>query len=192
MQCEDVEFGVAAALHGSLSILGIEGRLHKLFDPSFKAPQQFGQALNELGMLATSARSEYLNDMYNKKHLNMLTINTRYVSNVSIGFRWLRLIPFARCTVKAIRPSAGLYRNDKLTSNDRVSLEVSELLNSSTVAQRLKKYFIETKQMKERQFNRHMFRISACSIIFGGWTLPYEFAPEIIHFRLKVQRTMYG
>lgn len=46
-------------------------------------------ALNELGMLASSSnsREEYLTEIYSKKYLNMLTINTRYVSNVSIGFR---------------------------------------------------------------------------------------------------------
>nr|CAH7743045.1 unnamed protein product [Callosobruchus chinensis] len=80
MQCEDVEFGVAAALHGSVS----------------RPLNNLDSALNELGMLATSARSEYLNDMYNKKHLNMLTINTRYVSNVSIGFRVRPITPHTR------------------------------------------------------------------------------------------------
>ncbi|KAJ8943282.1 hypothetical protein NQ318_017300 [Aromia moschata] len=40
-------------------------------------------------MLASSTRSreEYLSEIKNRKYLNMLTINTRYVSNVSIGFR---------------------------------------------------------------------------------------------------------
>lgn len=36
---------------------------------------------------STNSREEYLTELYSKKYLNMLTINTRYVSNVSIGFR---------------------------------------------------------------------------------------------------------
>ncbi|KAJ8931432.1 hypothetical protein NQ314_015658 [Rhamnusium bicolor] len=54
--------------------------------------------LNGLGMLATSTKSreEYLAEIQNKKYLNMLTINTRYVSNVSIGFRMRPVIPHVR------------------------------------------------------------------------------------------------
>ncbi|CAG9763338.1 unnamed protein product [Ceutorhynchus assimilis] len=48
-------------------------------------------ALNELGMLATStnSRKKYLAEIKTQNYLNnmLTTINTRYVSNVSIGFR---------------------------------------------------------------------------------------------------------
>ncbi|XP_074037887.1 uncharacterized protein [Leptinotarsa decemlineata] len=49
---------------------------------------ELDSALNELGMLANTATSkdEYLENIENK-YLKMLTINTRYVSNVSMGIR---------------------------------------------------------------------------------------------------------
>jgi len=55
-------------------------------------------ALNELGMLATStnSRKEYLTEIKTNNYLNMLTINTRYVSNVSIGFRVRPSVPHVR------------------------------------------------------------------------------------------------
>lgn len=50
---------------------------------------ELDSALNELGMLASGieSREEYLCEFRNKKYTNMLMINTRYVSNVSIGCR---------------------------------------------------------------------------------------------------------
>lgn len=55
-------------------------------------------ALHELGMLATctNSRQEYLQEIQKKQMLNMLTINTRYVSNVSIGFRVRPITPHVR------------------------------------------------------------------------------------------------
>ncbi|KAJ8923225.1 hypothetical protein NQ315_001780 [Exocentrus adspersus] len=50
---------------------------------------ELDSALNELGMLANSVKSreEYLSEIQNKKCPNMLTINTRFVSRVSVGYR---------------------------------------------------------------------------------------------------------
>ncbi|XP_030754287.1 uncharacterized protein LOC115881067 [Sitophilus oryzae] len=55
-------------------------------------------ALSELGMLAasTNSRQEYLTEIRTKNYLNMLTINTRYVSNVSIGFQVRPSTPHVR------------------------------------------------------------------------------------------------
>lgn len=56
-------------------------------------------ALHELGMLATRTNSttEYLEELNRPKQLlNMLTINTRYVSNVSMGFRVRPTAPHVR------------------------------------------------------------------------------------------------
>lgn len=55
-------------------------------------------ALNELGMLSTTtnSRKEYLTEIKTQNYLNMLTINTRYVSNVSIGFRVRPSTPHVR------------------------------------------------------------------------------------------------
>ncbi|KAG5866308.1 hypothetical protein JTB14_002187 [Gonioctena quinquepunctata] len=59
-------------------------------DLKVSGPQinELDNALDELGMLASSAnsREEYLGDLQNK-YLNMLSINSKYVRNVSIGFR---------------------------------------------------------------------------------------------------------
>lgn len=55
-------------------------------------------ALNELGMLATgtNSRKEYLTEIRTQNYLNMLTMNTRYVSSVSIGFRVRPSAPHVR------------------------------------------------------------------------------------------------
>lgn len=55
-------------------------------------------ALNELGMLATgtTSRKEYLTEIRTQNYLNMLTMNTRYVSSVSIGFRVRPSAPHVR------------------------------------------------------------------------------------------------
>lgn len=80
-------------------------------------------ALNELGMLAsrTKSREEYLCEMYNKKYLNMLTINTRYVSNVSIGFRVRPVTPHVR--YKPYKSSKERYRT-KSENNDNETITV--------------------------------------------------------------------
>lgn len=59
---------------------------------------ELDSALHELGMLATctNSRQEYLREIQNRQVLNMLTINTRYVSNVSIGFRVRPVTPHVR------------------------------------------------------------------------------------------------
>lgn len=59
---------------------------------------ELDSALNELGMLSTRTRScdEYLSEIQNKKFVNMLTINTRYVSNVSFGYRLRPSAPHTR------------------------------------------------------------------------------------------------
>lgn len=44
----------------------------------------------------TNSRQEYLKEIQNKQMMNMLTINTRYVSNVSIGFRVRPITPHVR------------------------------------------------------------------------------------------------
>lgn len=44
----------------------------------------------------TNSRREYLKELHNKNLLNMLTINTRYVSNVSIGFQVRPVTPHVR------------------------------------------------------------------------------------------------
>lgn len=55
-------------------------------------------ALNELGMLATgtNSRKEYLTEIRTQNYLNMLTMNTRYVSSVSIGFQVRPSAPHVR------------------------------------------------------------------------------------------------
>ncbi|CAH0564368.1 unnamed protein product [Brassicogethes aeneus] len=59
---------------------------------------ELDNSLNDLGMLATrtKSREEYLSEIQNKKYLNMLTINTRYVSNVSIGYKVRPTAPHVR------------------------------------------------------------------------------------------------
>lgn len=76
MQCDDVEIELRTA-----------PRLNEL-----------DSALHELGMLAsyTNSRQEYLKEMQQKPLYNMLTINTRYVSNVSIGFQLRPTTPHVR------------------------------------------------------------------------------------------------
>lgn len=76
MQCDDVEIELRTA-----------PRLNEL-----------DSALHELGMLAsyTNSRQEYLKEMQQKPIYNMLTINTRYVSNVSIGFQLRPTTPHVR------------------------------------------------------------------------------------------------
>ncbi|KAF5288758.1 hypothetical protein FQA39_LY15249 [Lamprigera yunnana] len=76
MQCDDLEIELPTA-----------PRLNEL-----------DNALCELGMLAsyTNSRQEYLKEMQQKPIYNMLTINTRYVSNVSIGFQLRPTTPHVR------------------------------------------------------------------------------------------------
>ncbi|CAH1376795.1 uncharacterized protein [Tenebrio molitor] len=62
-------------------------------------------ALQRLGMLATStdSRRDYLKEIRRRSYMNMLHINTRYVSNVSIGFRVRPLTPHVRYKPYTIR-----------------------------------------------------------------------------------------
>ncbi|XP_019881017.1 uncharacterized protein LOC109608901 [Aethina tumida] len=54
--------------------------------------------LNELGMLATrtKSREEYLQEIHNKRFLSMLSLKTRYVSNMSFGFKVRPATPHVR------------------------------------------------------------------------------------------------
>lgn len=78
-------------------------------------------------MLATCTNSskEYLKEIQKKQMLNMLTINTRYVSNVSIGFRVRPITPHVRrykpyTFVK--REERHRTKSENNDSNDGVSL----------------------------------------------------------------------
>ncbi|ENN77801.1 uncharacterized protein LOC109536774 [Dendroctonus ponderosae] len=86
-------------------------------------------ALNELGMLAASSnsRKEYVTEIKTQNYLNMLTINTRYVSNVAFGFR--------------VRPSAPHVRYKPyqlpLKERHRTKSENNDVDGTSTLAQRI-------------------------------------------------------
>ena len=80
------------------------------------------RALHDLGMLATctNSRQEYLREIHNNRQiLNMLTINTRYVNNVSIGFRMrpvaphVRYKPYSSTTRREERQRTRSENNDK-------------------------------------------------------------------------------
>ncbi|XP_050310985.1 uncharacterized protein LOC126746692 isoform X1 [Anthonomus grandis grandis] len=85
-------------------------------------------ALNELGMLATGAnsRKEYFSEIRTRNYLNMLTINSRYVSNVSIGFRVRPSTPHVR------------YKPYQMPQRHRTKSENNDATeNASTVAQKI-------------------------------------------------------
>ncbi|CAH1956756.1 unnamed protein product [Acanthoscelides obtectus] len=152
MQCED-DFGVAAALHETVA----------------RPLNNLDSALNELGMLATSAKSDYLNEMY-KKRYNMLTINTRYVSNVSIGFRVRPIVPHTR--YKPYKCSKERHRtksenNDEVTVTSPPKTEVDCSLDEITQlkkAKSLESIIAETNQMVDLK-NIHLGKPSEVEVV---------------------------
>ncbi|XP_076275910.1 uncharacterized protein LOC143206929 isoform X2 [Rhynchophorus ferrugineus] len=97
-------------------------------------------------MLATTtnSREEYLTEIKTKKYLNMLTINTRYVSNVSIGFRVRPSTPHVRYKPYKM-PSKERHRtrseNNDFESTSAVAYKVVEdcIVDSLAEVSQLKK-----------------------------------------------------
>ncbi|EFA08130.1 uncharacterized protein LOC663388 [Tribolium castaneum] len=100
-------------------------------------------ALQRLGMLATSAdsRREYLKEIQRKPYLNMVRINTRYVSNVSIGFRVRPLTPHVRYKPYAIRERHRTRSENNDSENDAslVKAVVDQVIEDSVDLAQLKK-----------------------------------------------------
>ncbi|RZC04998.1 hypothetical protein BDFB_006642 [Asbolus verrucosus] len=100
-------------------------------------------ALQQLGMLATStdSRREYLKEIRQKPYLNMVRINTRYVSNVSIGFRVRPLTPHVRYKPYTIRERhrTRSENNDSDKDASLVKAVVDDVIESSMDLVQLKK-----------------------------------------------------
>ncbi|XP_066140527.1 uncharacterized protein [Euwallacea fornicatus] len=86
-------------------------------------------ALNELGMLSssTNSRKEYLTEIRTQNYLNMLTMNTRYVSSVSIGFRVRPTVPHVRYKPYQMPPK----------ERHRTRSENNDVETASNIAQKL-------------------------------------------------------
>lgn len=71
-------------------------------------------------MLATctNSRQEFLRERHNKNVLNMLTINTRYVSNVSIGFQVRPTAPHVRYKPYALPRREERYERTRTRSEN--------------------------------------------------------------------------
>lgn len=100
-------------------------------------------ALHELGMLATctNSRQEYLKEIQpNKKMLNTLTINTRYVSNFSIGFRVRPITPHVRYKPYNIIKRGGEERHRTKSENNDSNESIDNLVKT-VVEDPLKKQY---------------------------------------------------
>ncbi|KAL1497674.1 hypothetical protein ABEB36_008596 [Hypothenemus hampei] len=102
-------------------------------------------ALNELGMLATSSnsRKEYLSEIKTKNYLNMLTINTRYVSNVSIGFRVRPSTPHVR-----YKPYQMPLKERHRTRSENNDTESTSSLAQKIVEDCISESLVEISQLK--------------------------------------------
>ncbi|KAK4873666.1 hypothetical protein RN001_013026 [Aquatica leii] len=120
MQCEDLEIELPNA-----------PRLNEL-----------DSALHELGMLAsfTNSRQEYLKEMQQKPIYNMLTINTRYVSNVSIGFQLRPTTPHVR-----YKP----YQNPKREERHRTKSENNDVNETLGIVKGLLEETVNEKVMND-------------------------------------------
>ncbi|KAL3274127.1 hypothetical protein HHI36_015541 [Cryptolaemus montrouzieri] len=91
--------------------------------------KELDAALKGLGMLATTtnSRNEYMKEISNNPCSSSLKINTRYVSNVSIGFKVKSMTPHLR-----YKPYLSKVRNrTKSENNDNENLEfIQNMLNS--------------------------------------------------------------
>lgn len=91
-------------------------------------------ALHELGMLATrtDSRQEYLEELTKPKQLlNMLSMNTRYVSNVSMGFRVRPTAPRVRHKPYQLSKREERYRTrSENNDNDIDDSERSSFITS--------------------------------------------------------------
>ena len=98
-------------------------------------------ALQRLGMLATStnSRREYLKEARRKSYLNMVRINTRYVSNVSIGFRVRPLTPHVRYKPYAVKRHRTRSENNDGEDAGMVKAVVDEVIENSVDLAQLKK-----------------------------------------------------
>lgn len=120
MQCDDIEIEL----------------------PTAQGLNELDSALHELGMLAsyTNSRQEYLKEMQQKPIYNMLTINTRYVSNVSIGFQLRPTTPHVR-----YKP----YNNSKREERHRTKSENNDVTETISLVKGILEETVHEKVMDE-------------------------------------------
>ncbi|XP_060522724.1 uncharacterized protein LOC132699823 [Cylas formicarius] len=121
-------------------------RSDECFEASPPCQSQLDSALHELGMLAssTNSRREYLNEVKTSNYLNMLTINTRYVSNVSIGFRVRPTVPHARFI-----PYKVPHRERHRTKSENNDSDATSTLAQVIVDECISESFAEVTQLKK-------------------------------------------
>ncbi|KAK9732173.1 hypothetical protein QE152_g13012 [Popillia japonica] len=106
----------------------------------YKSPPRLNEidtALHELGMLSTctNARREYLRENRNTEMLNMLTINTKYISNVSIGFRVRPITPHVRYKPYNVpkREERHRTRSENNDCNDNTNTNLVQAIIENTI-----------------------------------------------------------
>ncbi|XP_018322842.1 uncharacterized protein LOC108735395 [Agrilus planipennis] len=127
---------------------------------------ELDSALHELGMLATctNSRKEYLNEIHQQNLCKMLKINTRYVSNVSIGFQVRPVTPHVR-----YKP----YQIPKREERHRTKSENNDNEESSSVVRKVvEETFLQTFELAQLKKAKSLENIVA-------ETTGSNFVPEI-------------
>lgn len=135
---------------------------------------ELDSALQDLGMLSSCVkdRQDYMNRKQKPKLnvLNMLSINTRYVSNVSIGFRVRPVAPHARYKPYSLPKREERHRTRSENNDNGESTAIVKEVLSETVT----KTFDEICQLKRAKSlenialeddNHEVFKIPELEIV---------------------------